>query len=723
MYFGGLKTMEEITLWVGFAIEIALIIATIIIISSHLKRNSRNNTNIQLNEQYYKSLFEENPDAIIIFDLDGKFVVANKAVSIYGYSVEELIDKPFAGFILPKDLEKVTAQFIQAVVGKSSNCECSILDKEGQQREISVTNIPIFVNQEIHGVYTIIKDITEHKKAQNDLMEAEAKYRSLIENSLVGVYIMQDGKLSYVNPRLCEMSGYKCEELLGLNVSDFIYPEDLPLVNENIHKRFSGETGTMKYEYRAIRKDKSVITFELYGSKIVYNGRDAIIGTVIDITERKNTEKMIKHMAYHDQLTDLPNRYLLREKLNNAILDSRQNNCNFALIFLDLDRFKAINDTMGHEVGDKVLIEIAERLKACVNEKDIISRYGGDEFSVLLPESGEQRASQVANQILTKLSHPLTFHHHELLVSPSIGISVFPTDGENFDRLIKNADLAMYHAKSLGRNNFQFFNEDLNKKAQHELELEVNLRKALEQNQLVLFYQPQVNLETNQIYGAEALMRWVHPEKGIIPPADFIPIAEETGLIIPMGEWAIRTACQENKKWQLAGFSPIIVSVNISAKQFFQSNLVEIVKSALTETGLDPNFLELEITESITMDVERSISTLLELKKLGVKISIDDFGTGYSSLNYLRRLPIDKLKIDQSFIRECPDDINSNTIVRTIIVMAHLLKLQVKAEGVEKEEQVSFLLKQGCKEAQGYLFSKPIPVSKFETEFMQKRLD
>ncbi|MFS0776756.1 EAL domain-containing protein [Neobacillus sp. 3P2-tot-E-2] len=715
--------MKEITLGVGLAIEIALIIATILIISSHLRKNSRNNTNIQLNEQYYKSLFEENPDAIFIFDLNGKFVVANNAVSIYGYSVAELIDKPFSGFVLPNDLERVTAHFVEAVEGNATNYECSILDKEGKQREISVTNIPIFVNEEIDGVYTIIKDITKHKKAQHDLMEAEAKYRSLIENSLVGVYIMQDGKLVYVNPRLCEMSGYKCEELVGLNVSEFIYPEDLPLVNENISKRFNNEIGTIKYEYRAIRKDMSVITFELYGSKIVYNGKEAIIGTVIDITERKNTEKMIKHMAYHDQLTDLPNRYLLREKLNEAIIASSQNNCRFALIFLDLDRFKAINDTMGHEVGDKVLIEIAERLKACVNEKDIISRYGGDEFSILLPESGEQRAIEAAQQIITKLSLPLTFQHHELLVTPSIGITIFPTHGESLDTLIKNADLAMYHAKSLGRNNYQFFNEELNKKAQHDLDLELNLRKALEQNQFELFYQPQVNLETNQIYGAEALMRWIHPEKGIIPPDSFIPLAEETGLIIPMGEWAIRTACRQNQKWQEVGFSPITVSVNISAKQFFQSNLVEIVESALTETGFNPKYLELEITESITMDVERSITTLLELQRLGVKVSIDDFGIGYSSLNYLKRLPIDKLKIDQSFIRECPHDMNSNTLVRTIIIMAHLLKMKVIAEGVETEEQVSFLLSQGCKEAQGYLFSKPLPVSEFEMNYMQKRLE
>jgi predicted signal transduction protein with EAL and GGDEF domain len=378
---------------------------------------------------------------------------------------------------------------------------------------------------------------------------------------------------------------------------------------------------------------------------------------------------------------------------------------------------------MGHEVGDKVLIEIAERLKACVDKKDIISRYGGDEFSILLSDSGEQRASEVAGQIINKLSLPITFHHHELLVTPSIGIAVFPTHGKNFDTLIKNADLAMYHAKSVGRNNFQFFNEELNKHAQHELDMEVNLRKALEKNQFVLFYQPQVNLQTNQIYGAEALIRWIHPEKGIIPPASFIPLAEETGLIIPMGEWAIRTACQQNQKWQEAGMSPLTVSVNISAKQFFQSNLVEIVESALSETGLNPKYLELEITESITMDVERSITTLLELQRIGIKVSIDDFGIGYSSLNYLKRLPIDKLKIDQSFIRECPHDINSNTLVRTIIIMAHLLKMKVIAEGVETEEQVSFLLGQGCKEAQGYLFSKPLPVTEFEANYLQKRLE
>lgn len=715
--------MEELTLWVGFAIEIALIIVTILIISSHLRKYSRNNTNLQLNEQYYRSLYEQNPDAVMIFDTDGKFVSANNAVSIYGYSEEELLHTRFSNYLLAEDIERVVAHFNQAVEGLATAFECSMIDKKGKRREISVTDIPIYINKKVTGVYTIIKDITQHKKAQKDLIEAEAKYRSLIENSLVGVYILQNKKIVYVNPRLCELSGYTFDELIGMEITEFIYPDDLPIVMENIIQRYKDEAGKVTFEYRAIRKDKSVITLELYGSKIVYNGRDAFIGTVIDITDRKNTEKMIMHMAYHDQLTDLPNRYLLREKLNAAIIDSKRKNCHFSLLFLDLDRFKAINDTMGHEIGDKVLIEVAERLKGCVDNQDIISRYGGDEFSILLPGCDGRRAREVSQKILTNLTFPFTFQHHTFLVTPSIGISVFPNHGESFKTLIKNADLAMYYAKSLGKNNFQFFNDALNKRAQYELDMEVYLLKALEEYQFVLYYQPQINLETNHICGAEALIRWVHPKKGIIPPADFIPLAEETGLIIPMGEWVLRTACQENKKWQEAGYPPITISVNISAKQFFESNLVEIVQGVLTKSGLEPKYLELEITESIVMDVERSIATLLELKKIGVKVSIDDFGTGYSSLNYLKRLPIDKLKIDQSFIRECPNDINSNTIVKTIIIMAHLLKLQVKAEGVETQGQVSFLLRQGCNEAQGFLFSKPIPVSEFESRYMQKRLE
>lgn len=678
------------------------------------KRFSRQKTQLQLNEQYYKSLFEQNPDVVITFDLNGVFISANKAVSsIFGYSVDDLVNKPFVPLIVPKDLEKALVQFKTTVNGESTNYDCSIFDRNGTVRKIHVTNIPIYLNKKITGVYSIIKDITEHNSAQLNLIEAEAKYRSLVENSEVGVYILQEGKVVYVNPRLCEMTGYTYEEVIGFNLTDFIFPEDLPNVQENIQKLFFNEMVSVTNQFRVVCKDKKSVSLEVFGSKIDYEGNEAIIGTAIDITDRKNTEQMIKHMAYHDQLTDLPNRYLLREKVDELIGDSNALNTSFSLLFLDLDRFKIVNDTMGHEIGDKLLIEVSSRLRDCLDEKDIIARYGGDEFTILLPQSSVDRAREVAVSILTSLSKPLQLSYHEVFVTPSIGISLFPDHGLTYDMLIKHADLAMYFAKSLGKNNYQFYTNDLKDQSQYELDLEIKLRKALDRNEFILYYQPQINLKTNQIIGAEALIRWEHPEKGLISPAEFIPIAEETGLIIQLGEWALRTACRQNKKWQDAGLPPISIAVNISAKQFFQPNLAELVEKILFETELEARYLELEITESMTMDVERAIATLIDLKKIGVKVSMDDFGTGYSSLNYLKRFPIDKLKVDQSFIRDSTTDPNDETIVKTIIAMAHNLKLQVIAEGVETKEHVYFLLQQKCMQAQGYFFSKPVSAEDF----------
>lgn len=688
------------------------------ITAKFIRKVSRQSDELQLNEHYFKSLFEQNPDIIITFDLEGKFLNANKAVSLFGYTVEELIHKTFIPLLVPQDVLPTLANFRKAVSGVVSTYECTIFDKEGNQKEILATNIPIYVKNKIIGVYGIIKDITEYKNAERSLIEAEAKYRSLVENSLVGVYIFQNEKLVYVNPRICEMTGYSEKDFLTLNLPEIFHPQDLPFVLGNLIKLLTNEESTITSQYRIIRKDKRMITLEIYGSSIDYQGKAAVIGTVIDVTERIKTEKMIKHMAYHDQLTGLPNRYLLGEKLNDLVKNAKAHDENFALLFLDLDRFKAVNDTYGHEIGDKLLIEITEKLKSLMDNHDIIARYGGDEFTILLPNSNENRAREIAQAIITHLAHPFYQYHNEIFVTPSIGISIFPEHGETFDKLVKNADLAMYFAKSLGKNNFQIFTNDLKEKSQKELKLEIYLRKALERSEFILYYQPQINLETNQMIGAEALIRWNHPEKGMISPADFIPTAEETGLIIPIGEWAIRTACQQNKKWQEAGLPPLTVAVNISARQFIQSSLPDVVRSVLLETGLESKYLELEITESMTMDVESAITTLMELKKIGVMISIDDFGTGYSSLNYLKRFPIDKLKIDQSFISECTKDVNDQTIIKTIILMANLLKLQVIAEGVETKDQASLLLKNGCNEAQGYYFGKPVPVEELEKRFI-----
>jgi diguanylate cyclase (GGDEF)-like protein/PAS domain S-box-containing protein len=717
--------MKELTAsnFTIFFVIISVIVSVFITVI-YERKFSRQSKKLKLNEQYYKSLFDQNPDVILTLDLKGGFQSANNAVSsLFGYKVKEIINQSFAPFIVPEDLKTSLKFFNMSVKGQANTYECRIYDKKAKHRDIRVTNIPIYINGKVNGVYAILKDISDQKKTQKNLVEAEMRYRSIVENTQIGVYIFQERSVIYVNPRLCEITGYDRDELLGLKLKGYIVPEDIPIVRENIQRLTRNEDIGYIHPFRVTRKDGSIVTLEIHGSKIDYNGCTAIMGTLIDITERINSERIIKHMAYHDQLTGLPNRYLLQEELGEAITVSNSNKKKFALLFLDLDRFKIVNDTIGHDMGDKLLIEITKKLKNCMDPDDIISRYGGDEFVLLLPDTNLVKAGETARKIITNLSTPFPLIHQEILITPSIGISLFPEHGADYDELIKNADLAMYHAKSLGKNNFQFFTEDLKKESKYEIELERYLRKALERDEFVLYYQPQINLETNQIIGAEALIRWNHPEKGMVSPAEFIPAAEETGLIIPIGEWALRTACYQNKRWQASGLPPMTVSVNISAKQFFQSNLVEMVQKILEETGIESKYLELEITESMTMDVERAIATLVGLKKIGVKISIDDFGTGYSSLNYLKQFPIDKLKVDQSFIRDSITDPHDETIVKTIIAMAHNLHLKVIAEGVETKEHISFLLQQMCTEAQGYYFSKPIPVNEFETKYiMEDRL-
>ena len=434
---------------------------------------------------------------------------------------------------------------------------------------------------------------------------------------------------------------------------------------------------------------------------------------------QKKTELLKEHIAYHDQLTGLPNRYLFHDRLSDALALAKQNNQKLAILFLNLNRFKVINDSMGHEMGDQLLKEISERLKECLSEKDTLARYAGDEFICLLPDLEKEEVEQFAKKLLDVLSCPVPLNQYELFITPSIGISLYPSDGQTIEELVKHADSAMYYVKNHGKNNYKFYHSNLDSSLHEQLELEMNLYKALERSELTLHYQPQIELSSGKMIGTEALIRWEHPQKGIITPTEFIPIAEETGLIIPIGEWVLRSACSQNKAWQNAGLPPMVVSVNLSARQFYQSNLVEVISQILRETELEAQYLELEITESIAMGANRTISTLTKLKELGVKISLDDFGTGYSSLHYLKRFPLDRLKIDQSFVRECMVDSNDATIVKTIISMAHNMKLKVIAEGVETKEQLTFLQQHLCNEAQGFFFSQPLTVHELEEKYIE----
>lgn len=453
-----------------------------------------------------------------------------------------------------------------------------------------------------------------------------------------------------------------------------------------------------------------------------------IVGTAQDISERKRSEREIHRLAYYDSLTGLPNRVLFKDRVTHAIAHAHRYRYHLALLFLDLDRFKIINDTLGHNIGDLLLKHVADRLMESVRHSDSIgrtadadqthelARLGGDEFTVLLTNLRDvQDASKVARRILEALARPFSVGGHEIFVTVSIGIAIFPADGDSVDVLLKNSDTAMYHAKEQGRNNFQFYSNAMNAEANERLLLEGEVRHATEREEFVVYYQPQVDLRSGRIVGAEALLRWQHPQRGLLTPADFLQAASDTGMIRTIDEWVLRTTCRQNRLWHQRGLAVPSVSINVSNSLFHGTTLVKAIEDALGETGLAPDRLELELTESVAMrNVDTSITVLQQLKTMGVQLAIDDFGTGYSSLSYLQRLPVNRVKIDQSFIRELLSRVQPVPIVRAIIAMAHSLQLEVLAEGVEDERQRSILVAEGCDQAQGYLFGRPMPPAEFE---------
>ncbi|SDC19574.1 diguanylate cyclase (GGDEF) domain-containing protein [Paenibacillus sp. UNCCL117] len=438
--------------------------------------------------------------------------------------------------------------------------------------------------------------------------------------------------------------------------------------------------------------------------------------TIRAVNERKRAEEKIQHMAYHDALTNLPNRLMFDEKLKACFAEAERSGSKMAVIFFDLDRFKVINDTLGHHVGDQLLKRLAQKLQGYVDDKDIVARFGGDEFIILLTNIAHtEEAARFAEGIPELLKEPFVLEEQELFVTASIGISLYPQDGLEVDTLLKNADIAMYRSKEKGGNSFHYYHPDMNKRSMHRLNLEIHLRKALERGEFVVYYQPIVDLKNGSVFGMEALVRWHHPQWGMVSPGEFIPLAEETGLIVPIGNWVLRQACKQNREWQLLGHPPLVVSVNISAIQFHQMNFVQVVMDALQESELSADQLCLEITENIAMNnIPYILDTMHKLKELGVRISIDDFGTGYSSLSYLKRFRVHTLKIDQSFIRDVTSDEDNAAIVTALIAMSHRLKIKSLAEGVETQDQLQFLISQGCDEIQGYVFSKPMPAQEFE---------
>jgi diguanylate cyclase (GGDEF)-like protein/PAS domain S-box-containing protein len=553
--------------------------------------------------------------------------------------------------------------------------------------------------------------IIRHKR-RHSLHEGEERFRALIQNSTDIITIHDaNGITIYETPSASRILGYPPDALIGKSPFEAIHPKDVAAAREAFRAVVEGAwRRPFPVEFRFRHADGSWVWLEGVGANLIHHrGIEGIVLTSRDITPRKNAEKQLNYLANHDTLTGLPNRLLTEDRLRQAIAQAHRNGYLTALILIDLDQFKMVNESFGHHAGDALLMEIARRLKQCTREGDTIARLGGDEFAVILHNAGTvENVSSIAQTILDEFSRSLTINRQELFTSASIGISLYPADGMEPDDLIKHADTAMYSAKKLGRSNYRFFTDDLNTKVRERILLENGLRTAIQRKELRLYYQPKVSIASGRITGVEALLRWQHPQLGLVSPDIFIPIAEETGLIVSIGEWVMRTACEQVCNWQRAGHA-LHVAVNLSPYQFREKDFCLRLAAIIEQAGVPPGCLQVEITESLLMEnTERAIAALHSLKSRGITIAIDDFGTGYSCLSYLGRFPLDMLKIDQTFVRNITTDEGNTTVVRAIMALSNSLGMKVVAEGVESVSQLDFLKAHGCDFAQGYLFSPPV---------------
>jgi diguanylate cyclase (GGDEF)-like protein/PAS domain S-box-containing protein len=574
------------------------------------------------------------------------------------------------------------------------------------------------VTEALRALSPAIGIFCERALSLERVLESEQRVASTLALAAVGIAHVDDsGRFLYANPQLCHMLGYSEDELLGMSVKKISHPDDANLTDEVRDRLRKGEINSFKMEKRYLRKDGSPIWVALTIAARRDGARHRIsdVSIVEDISARKLAEERVQHLATHDGLTGLPNRTLFSELASHAMESARRHDCKMAVLYIDLDRFKTINDSLGHDAGDVLLREMASRFRECLRGSDVLARLGGDEFVVLLPEvSGRAQAAFVAKILLSAALRPVEIHHQECRVTASIGICLYPEVGQDDQAVLRHADLAMYAAKEEGKNNYQFYSPVMQAHTAGRLAIETHLRHALERHELSLHYQAKVEVDTDTITGVEALLRWNHPELGAVSPVQFIPVAEETGLIVPIGRWVLRAACVQNAQWLREGLPPVQVCVNLSMRQLEDSSLIGDLQAALAESGLPPHLLELELTESMIMhNTERAIRILRDIKSLGVRLAIDDFGTGYSSLAQLKRFPIDTLKVDRSFIREIPRDAEDRAIAEAIIAMGKTLSLTIVAEGVETAEQKAFLRERACDEMQGYYFSTPVQPDEF----------
>lgn len=680
-------------------------------------------------EEKYRSILENIEEGFFEVDLAGNLTFFNHSTcQLLGYKREELLGMNYRQYTDQNTAKDVFRAFNRVFQTGASAKEFDWLitrkDKTRRYIEASIALKKDFSGAPV-GFQGFIHDVTEriHAEFQKEaalekLRESEERYRSILEN-IQEAYFEVDlaGNFTFFNDSLCRMTGCSRKELLGGNYAKFSDKENSEKVFTAFNKVYKTGILIEGFDWLIIRKDGAKRYIEASIS-LINDSRgnpSGFKGVIRDITERKVIEQELNYMATHDALTGLPNRLMFNQLLNQAILSAKRNSRQLAVFFIDLDRFKIINDTLGHDAGDQLLQEIAKRFRQTLRAVDVVGRLGGDEFVILIEDfNHKSQVANVAHKILSAAIKPMMIMNEECRVTASIGISMYPNDGMDEQSLMKNADIAMYFAKEDGKNNFKFYSKDIKTQSTERFSIETNLRRALDRNELFLDYQARLDFKTNEITGVEALLRWNNPYLGQVTPNQFIPVAEETGIIIPIGKWVMKTACAQNVAWQKQGLPPVCMSINLSLRQLTDDNLLEDIKSVLKETGMAPNLLELEVTESMVMhNSPRMIALLSKIKEIGMRLAIDDFGTGYSSLAQIKNFPIDTLKVDRSFIRNLPSDSEDKAITEAIISMGKTLSLTVVAEGVETFEQENFLREHICDEMQGYYFSKPVSAEEF----------
>jgi diguanylate cyclase (GGDEF)-like protein/PAS domain S-box-containing protein len=677
-------------------------------------------TSQALNDQlrFTQELLEVIPNPIFYKDIQRRYLGFNRAwESFFGKKREDFVGKQASDLIpaqLADSADRKDAEVIRT--GQLSITKVNITDAKDELRQV-LKHVSRFTSQDgtPAGTISVLTDITELKKIEHALETSEARFRALTESAMDIVTIIDaEGIIQYQSPSVKHLLGFDPEQMVGLKPFEMVHRDDVGALKqsfESLLTRGPGAQTEKPIEFRIRNRDGNWRTLESMGKNNLDNPsiRGLIVNTR-DVSDRLAIQQRMQHLAYHDSLTGLPNRSLLQDRVAQALSRAGRTKKNLAVMFIDIDNFKNINDTLGHDVGDELLREIAKRLTRSVRQHDTIARQGGDEFIVLLEElDGQSGATRIAQKILDALRTVFVVGGMEQHVSGSIGLALFPQDGHDPQTLLKNADTAMFHGKSLGKNTYQFFTHKMNIAVKRRAELESSLRVAVKEADFVLHYQPQIDLNSGEIVAVEGLIRWNSVENGTLMPGDFIPLAEETGLMSEIGEWVLREGCRQAKEWQDMGLPPRRMAINISARQLNDKGFFNMVAQVLAETGLDAKYLELEITESQVMrQAEGSIMLLNQLADMGIHLAVDDFGTGYSSLSYLKRLPIGKLKIDQSFIRDITVDPNDTAIVVAIINMSKSLNLDIIAEGIETAGQLTLLRAKGCGIGQGYYFSVPM---------------